>query len=130
MNPPTRFLLLTCGFVLLAISPCRSQGIASISQIKEQIQRLEATDRDPSIPSKLRDVNHIHLQNLRAQLDNLLKNRIAALREYQATLQLSPDSKEKRVVENSLRDLATELKKLERDIKRGASWSHCPEPVK
>jgi hypothetical protein len=60
-------LLLTCVLILLPASPCRSQQAISIDRLREQIQRLEAIDRDPTLPPKRKETNRSYLQNQRVQ---------------------------------------------------------------
>lgn len=121
-------LLLTCVLMLLVSSPCWSQQVVSIDRLRGQIQRLEAIDRNPTISAKRKDNNRSLLQNQRAQLHISLKKRIIVLREYKSNIR---SESEKQVVEDSISELKTEVRKLEKDMKRDSSWLRCrelPEP--
>ena len=120
-----RSLLLTVGLILLAAWPSLSQQSASSSRLKEQIRKLEAIDHNPATPSGLRNTNRSSLQNQRVQLYHVLKKRVAALRRYKSTVKLSPNPLEKRVVEDSIRSLEAEIKKLKMDIERDSYWWDC-----
>ncbi|MDT7806805.1 MAG: hypothetical protein QOJ70_618 [Acidobacteriota bacterium] len=110
------FLVCFSGLVLLTPAPARTQEVASVGNIvklREQYEQLLAVDRDPSTPTEVREVNRTFLKERRAQLAQALRNRLGALRKYQAGVAATLTDDEKRAVEGSIQKLADELKGLE-----------------
>jgi hypothetical protein len=88
------------------------QEATNISQLKEQIHRLESVERDLSNSSEVRELNRRFLRQRREQLRSLLQTEIKALQDYRSTVgsALSPD--EKRLVEASIQGFTEDLAKL------------------
>ncbi len=112
----TKIMLRVCALflVLALLSPVLAQEPTdSIRQLKEQIERMEAIDRDPTVPVDVKRLNEEFLKTRRSQLRNMVATNIAALRKYQSDLgsSLSPTEKEK--IRLSIRDLEKSLQELE-----------------
>jgi hypothetical protein len=98
--------------LLLSISGF-GQEASDISQLKEQIQRLELVDRDPSTSAEVRGLNRRFLLQRRAQLRSLLQKEIKALQSYRSTVGSSLSTDENTLIEASIQKLTLELAKLE-----------------
>jgi hypothetical protein len=102
------FLILT----LLLGGPVMAQQ-PTVKQLKEQIERMEAIDRDPSVPVDVKQLNQEFLKTRRSQLRNLLPKSIAALRKYESDLGASLEATEKEKLRLSIRELERTLQELE-----------------
>lgn len=118
-----RDLLLISGFLLLAGLAVRAQQPqdATARQLREQIQRLEAVDRDPTTASEVRELNRTFLRERRIRLRALLRKNLDALRGYLSTVDLSLKTDEKQIVQNRILQTENDLKGLERDIQENSS---------
>src|ERR687884_144330 len=101
------FLAVACIFAMLLPTCLKAQGLPdkSISQLKEEIRKLESVALDPSTTPEVRQINEKFLRERREQLQDLLKKRIASLKKYQLSLGDSLTEREMLVVENSIREL-------------------------
>lgn len=92
----------------------------SISQLKEQIARLEAIDKDKDTTDEVRSINRGFLKERRAQLVVTLKKRIEALRKYKSIVQSSLSLTENQTLESLVEDLEAEIKSVENAIGDGS----------
>ena len=93
----------------------------SISQLKEQIARLETIDKDKDTTGEVRSLNRGFLNERRAQLVVILKKRIEALRKYKSTVQASLSATENQTLEGLIQDLDADIKSTESAISDGSS---------
>src|SRR6266404_957087 len=112
-----RSLLLTIGLMVSICCPVPAQQqVTSISQLKEQIQKMERLDRDPSTPEDLRKINRNFLEARRAQLRDLLISSIDALRKYQSGFSSSLTPDENKVIEVRIKDWEKTLEDLKGSV--------------
>lgn len=124
MKNLTGKLLFIGGLVLLAVIPCLAQQqYTTISDLKNQISRLETIDRDRSTPAEAWSMNHKFLEEQRALLHTLLVKRINALKAYKQAAGSALLIDEARVLDLSIHDLEAELQNLERDMRSDAESS-------
>lgn len=112
-------LSLLCNLLLSGVV-LGQQGV-SISQLKEQIARLEKLERDASLSAEVLNLNRTFLAKKRMELADALRARITALRKYQAEGAQAFSITEKLKVEDSIRALESELRAIE-----GGSISMVP----
>lgn len=88
---------------------------SQLSQLREQIARLDSVERDATAPAEVKDFNRTFLAERRAQLRSLLRQRISALQTYlaRADAALRPD--EVAAVKGSIGALEQELSGLDGD---------------
>src|SRR6185295_12828776 len=112
----TNIMIRVCAsFLILALllgGPVMAQQ-PTVKQLKEQIERMEAIDRDPSVPVDVKQLNQEFLKTRRSQLRNLLPKSIAALRKYESDLGASLEATEKEKLRLSIRELERTLQELE-----------------
>lgn len=111
------------SFLILALllsGPVMAQQ-PTVKQLKEQIERMEAIDRDPSVPVDVKRLNQEFLKTRRSQLRSLLPASIAALRKYESDLGASLEATEKEKIRLSIRELEKALQELD-------SGSSAPRP--
>jgi hypothetical protein len=90
-----------------------AQEVASIGQLKEQIQKLEAVAHTENLPAEVREVNDKFLAERRNRLHYLLGRRIAALEEYLLTTGALLSKDEIQLVEKNIKNLRAELQGLD-----------------
>lgn|GEM_PF-1172841 len=112
MRTLTRTAPLVCGIVLLAALTSAQQPATSIATLREQICKLEVIDRDPDTPPEVKSLNSGFLAERRAQLRELLAQRIAALHKYHAAVQSALSPSELQAVESSIHKLEVDLQAL------------------
>ncbi|HYH84721.1 MAG TPA: hypothetical protein VEX60_04510, partial [Pyrinomonadaceae bacterium] len=124
------FTVSSLGLVSLLAQPVRAQQVAtagkSISEIKQEYERLLAVDCDPSTPSEVRELNHQFLEKRRTQLRAAIEGRLGALRKYQASMGASLSGEEGLVVGNSISALERDLSALTPEQKTIAAPSQAP----
>jgi len=76
--------LLMSGLMLQSVFPIWAQQMDPIDQAKQQIQLLEAVDKDPTASPEAKSINRRFLRERRLQLQALLTKAITGLRDYQA----------------------------------------------
>jgi hypothetical protein len=109
-------LTLAMGALSLLAQPLRAQEIASISTLKDQIQKLESIAGDITLPEDVRTLNRTFLLERQTQLRALLQKRIEYLRQYKASAGSVLTANEQKLIDNSIQSLAVELKNLGVDI--------------
>ena len=103
-------LFLIWALVVLPICSTHAQQQGdSISDLKEQIKRMEAINNDPATPTDVKNLNLEFLKTRRIQLHDLLIKNIDALRKYQSNLGASLSAEESKLVENSIQNLEKTL---------------------
>src|SRR6266850_1773613 len=95
--------LTVTAIILQGIWTVTAQQIASVAELKSQIDRLEALVRDPQTPTEFRPSNLRLLAEKRAQLRASLQNQIGALRGYQTAYQHRFSATESQTVNTSIR---------------------------
>src|SRR5437763_11578008 len=103
MRPRVASSLIAFALILSSVpgalgQQARPNGV-SIAQLREDIEKLESVERDPSAPPEVKELNHGFLQERRRQLYGQVQNRGAALRKYLDDLKTSPTSEEVQAVE-------------------------------
>lgn len=110
------FVFCFSGLASLAPAPARAQEVASAGdpgKLREQYERLLAIERDPSTSAEVREMNHIFLEERRAQLVAALGQRVRALRTYQSGVAASLSEEERRALDGSIRRLMREMGELQ-----------------
>jgi hypothetical protein len=108
-------LLLAYAITLLPMQFAAAQQpqADAVEQLKEQIKRLEAVDRDASISEEVRLLNHKFLDSRRQQLWDLVDKRIADLRAYQTKMESTISADEKALIETSIQQLQASVRGLD-----------------
>src|SRR5947209_3536117 len=117
--------LIICALVLSSVASALGQQArpdnAGISQLQEEVEKLEAVERDPSTSPEVRELNGGFLRERRQQLYAQLRGRTAALRRYLNDLKGTLTQEEVQVVERSLQKLEQESASLAAALRTGAS---------
>lgn len=114
MKKLTRAFSLTVVFVLLAQVPgAAQQGGVPVSQLKEQVAKFVAVERDAETPPEVRKLNRSFLAERLDSLRSLLGQRIAALRKYQASVGSALTPKDAQAIEDAIKDLEHDLRDAE-----------------
>jgi ElaB/YqjD/DUF883 family membrane-anchored ribosome-binding protein len=117
--------LLIGGLMLHSVFPICGQQIDPIDRARQQIQLLEAVDKDPTTSPEAKSINRRFLRERRLQLQGLLTKAIAGLRDYQARVGSSLTRDESEAVENSIRSFEKSLQEL-KDAMQMANSSEFP----
>lgn len=117
MKIPRLYFILCAGVVSFFIDypACAQQRPVSISQIREQIQRLESLDGNADVLPEIRAVNNLLLRDRRARLHRLLSARLLALRNYQTTSRAFISAEENGALKDSIRELENSLRNFSGD---------------
>jgi hypothetical protein len=121
--------LVSITLMLSLLSPAWAQQALSISQLKEQIQKLLLVESDPNTPAEVRDLNRTFLAERRSELRDLIEKRLAALRKYRTTTQTNLSDNDLRVVDNSIAELEHDLQGLS-DATKPAAPAANPQTVR
>src|SRR5262245_17481022 len=125
MKKLSRLPFLICGIAWLMSSLCWAQSkTRSIRQLKSQIEKLRAIDRDETTPPDVKEMNRRFLDRRLAELSGLLQSQVDALRKYQSTASPSLTASEKQEVEETIKGLEKEA----RDLARGGVTVPTSEP--
>lgn len=100
--------VLAQGFVI-----AQEPSHKSISQLREELQKLEAIAENPSTPAEVKAINQTFIAERRQRLSDLLRLRIDGLQKYNAIVGDTLTSDEKGVLTSSIRDLTNMLRQLE-----------------
>src|SRR5437764_3852947 len=109
MNPLVRSVILACVLMLSLSTLTYSQQVASIGELRNQINKLAAIDGDPATPSEVKAINSKFLEERRSQLRTLLQKRLDALRAYQKGTGGVLNSAESQLVTKAIADIEEEL---------------------
>jgi hypothetical protein len=101
--------LLMSAVMLQPVFSVSGQQMDPIRQAKQQIQMLEAVEKDPTASPEAKSINRRFLQERRLQLQALLTKAIAGLRDYQARVRSSLTSDENATIENSIQSFEKSL---------------------
>jgi prefoldin subunit 5 len=110
MKLTARFVVAVLVANLLAPIPSSAQqslGV-SITELREQIAKLEKVDLNPDTSPEVRALNREFLRERRAEFNALLQRRISALRQYLAATREALKPQEVRAVEENIRALMAE----------------------
>jgi hypothetical protein len=110
-----------CTLAFMPTCPAWAQQPDSITQLKEQIKKMEAVDRDPATPADVKSLNREFLKTRRTQLHDLVVKNLEALRKYQSNLSSSLTAEESEVVESSIRDLERALQEEKEALSSSAN---------
>ena len=111
MKRLSRILFLSCAIAWLMPGICWAQSeTRSISQLKIQVEKLRAIDRDETTPPDIKEMNRRFLDKRIAELSALLQSQTKALRDYQSKLSL--DASENQEVEEKIKALEKEARDL------------------
>ena len=89
------------------LTTVRAQSPVGLSQLREEINTLEAIDRDAGTQPEIRSFNRTLLDERRNRLRSLLQDRIAALQTYRRLVSLTPD--ERASLDDAIRTVEKEL---------------------
>jgi len=92
---------------------------AEAIQLREEIARLSAIDRDPSTLWEIRNLNRSFLDDRKSRLRALLEERFTALQTYRRLVSLNLD--ERRTLDESIRKVERELQDLNEGSRPGSS---------
>nr|MBA3242608.1 hypothetical protein [Acidobacteriota bacterium] len=110
------------SFIGVTALPVRAQQVASlgksISELKEQYERLLLIERNPATPAEIREMNHRFLEERRTQLRAAIEKRLGALRNYHSSVGATLSAEETLVVENSIKALEKDLASLQDEQKK------------
>lgn len=88
------------------------EGENSLSQLREQLAKLEAVDRGGELPESIRSINRDLIARRSARLRVVLEQRINALVKYRSDVASMISPAESQVIERSIREMETELQAL------------------
>jgi hypothetical protein len=112
-----RLILIVTLFALPSTNLwAQSANEISIDQLKEQIQKLSAIERDATAPSEVKSVNRIFLKQRRVLLQSLLQKNVDGLRGYLERLGPALSPEEKLIVQNTIKQAELDLKTLNEEI--------------
>ncbi|HEV2764785.1 MAG TPA: hypothetical protein VGV38_17525, partial [Pyrinomonadaceae bacterium] len=110
-------LLFACCLWPAAVAiECRAQTQQfddSVRQLKEQISSMWAVAESPGTSPEVRALNHTFMEERKARLRSILRQKIETLRGYGSAFGSSLNPGEKERVENSIRELEGELMRLD-----------------
>src|SRR2546426_3478385 len=118
-----RSSLLILGVLLLTSlngSGQQTQDVTVI-QLKEQIQRLLAVDRDEATPTEVKQLNRRFIAKRRIQLRALMEKNLDSLRKYLLTVGSSLEAAEKQIVQNRIKEAESDLQVLDKVIQENPS---------
>jgi hypothetical protein len=108
-----RLLLIVISLILPPFSlAAQTAPEPTVTQLKEEIQKLQTIERDESISAEVKELNRAFLQKRRVQLHTLLQKKIDGLQKYLTTLEASLTPEEKLIVQNTISDTHMELQNL------------------
>ena len=108
-----RLFLIVTLFTLPSTSlRAQSANDISVDQLKAEIQKLIAVERDETTPADVRTVNRIFLKQRRIQLQSLLQKNVDGLRSYLERLGTSLRPEETLIVQNTIKTAEQELRDL------------------
>lgn len=121
----TRVLATLCIAGVLTPMLVRAQEPSnrSISQLREEIRKLEAIADDPSTSGEVKELNQAFLTERRESLCNLLRLRIDALQKYSLAVKDTLTPRERDALVASLRDLESLLNTLGDDRRNASSYA-------
>ena len=115
-------LLLMCAHSALAQDPAQD-----IEQLRNDVQRMEAVDRNPASDPEVRELNRRLLVAKRAQLDALISARIAALRTYQADFRSSISDQQNQELEDRIQQWERMRQSIGQEVSSVTATSALPD---
>lgn len=125
MKRMTRVFLLLSLLVASTLIVVAQQA-ASINSLEEEIQRLEASDRDGTLSDEVKQLNRQFLNKRRSQLSELIRLRIESLRSYQIQNRSILKENENETINKSLNDLEQKLSILDKEKSNAQSVVQSP----
>jgi hypothetical protein len=119
------------GLLVFSAVPVGAQEVASVGNIdtlRQQYEQMLAVERNAATPPEVRELNRAFLEERRAQLAAALRNRIGALNKYRAAVAVTLSDAEKRVIDDSVARLSTELQALLPEVVPAAAEPVSAEP--
>ena len=115
MRGPIAIILAFCLANVLAPLPARADSNAgkSLDDLRADIRKLEAVERDPATPAEVAALNRELLAGKRERLHAALSRRKAAFENYLRTVGASLNQREVQKVEASIGNLQSEMGRLE-----------------
>jgi hypothetical protein len=114
-------MLCIAGVMTPMVARAQETSNKSISQLREEIRKLEAVANDPSATAEVKELNQTFITGRRESLRSLLRLRIDALQKYGAAVKDTLTPGERDVLVSSLRDLENLLTALGGDGRGGGS---------
>jgi len=106
------FIIITSLILPPCVFGAQNPNDVSVNQLKAEIQKLIAIERDETVSPAVRELNHSFLQKRRAELQVLLQKNLAALRSYLETVGASLRIDEKAIVQNAIAEAERDMKGL------------------
>jgi len=108
-----RLLLIVVSLILPPFSlAAQTSQEKDVVQLRDDIQKLLAIDRDETVSTEIKELNRIFLKKRRVELQAQLEKRIDGLQKYLGSLETSLTPEEKLIVQNTISQLQTELQSL------------------
>ncbi|MFL6210828.1 MAG: hypothetical protein ACJ74W_18410 [Pyrinomonadaceae bacterium] len=125
-----RILLALCLGVLSPAAPliAQQQGDAA-AQLREQIAALSAAEKDAALPAELRSANREFINQRRAELLGMLKEKAATLRNYLSTVGHHLSPAEKQPFEKTLVAVEEEVARLGHEVGRAGDERAAAPPA-
>jgi hypothetical protein len=98
---------------------------AGAGRLREEIEKLEAVERDPATPPEVRELNRRFLQERRRQLYGQARDRAAALSKYLSDLKGTLTAEEVQAVERTIQGLEEESANLSALVEAGGPGSRA-----
>ena len=114
------FIVMSAILLQSAFSIC-GQQTDQITKIRQEIQALEAIDKDPGTLAEVKNMNREFLQARRLLLQDLLTKAVSGLRDYQSRVKSTLTNDENQTVETSIRALEQELQELKTSMQMANS---------
>jgi hypothetical protein len=92
--------------------PFPRQAPTEIEQLKQDIERLEAADKDPTLSASVKQMNSRYLQQKRSEFETKLNNEISSFRKYLEMAGASLTQEQKQEVEGKIAALEQYLKNI------------------
>ncbi len=123
------FVVFSVLLLCLANANAQNQPDQTIAQLRIEIARREAIDRDESTPASLKSTNRENLEKARTALLNAVQSKIAALDKYLNTLGDSITSAEKQDARLELNKLSAVTKLVDGSIPAATASNRSLAPT-
>jgi len=122
-------IFLIVASLIVPSSSLLAQGTPelSVSQLKDELRKLNAIDRDANTPPNVRQVNRIFLKKRQGELQALLQKNVESLKRYLSAVQSDLRSEERLIVENTIVQAEKDLAELTQEMHARAT--ELPDPT-